>query len=496
MRAQGLTLHPGIFRPVGVHRPGAPQHRHLAAARRGARGGRAVDLSRRRGRRGHLAHGDPAVPARRAHRARSASASASTRSRWADSPSRSARWWTTRSSTSRTSRGGCGRIAPSRGAAERGGVVLAASLEVRSSVVYATFVVALVFVPVLTLTGVQGALFRPLGTRVHPGDPRLAARGAHRDAGADAGVPRRPRSPGARSVPLAWLKARYAPRAPLARATGPDGGAARRWSASRRWRRCRSSAPPSCRSFARVTIWSTCRPCRARRSTSPFGWRAGDRGAQSATRESASVAQRIGRAELSEDTWGTHYTEFEVDLVPLTGRAAETVQDDLRAHPRELPGRQLRHPGVPRRADRGDAHRLDRRAGGARVRRRSRQPRRRGPAGGRGARAVARRHRCAIRPAAGGARGHRAPAAGRPPAATASAPTRCSPTIETATRGARVAQTFEGNRATDVVVILMPETAPGPRTCWRCRSRRRAGARSSSGASPTSRALPAVSDRP
>src|SRR5688572_6791242 len=42
-------------------------------------------------------------------------------------------------------------------------VVLEASLEVRSSVVYATFVVALVFVPVLLLTGVQGALFRPLG---------------------------------------------------------------------------------------------------------------------------------------------------------------------------------------------------------------------------------------------------------------------------------------------------------------------------------------------
>ena len=42
-------------------------------------------------------------------------------------------------------------------------VVLEASLEVRRSVVYATFVVALVFVPVLTLSGVQGALFRPLG---------------------------------------------------------------------------------------------------------------------------------------------------------------------------------------------------------------------------------------------------------------------------------------------------------------------------------------------
>ena len=42
-------------------------------------------------------------------------------------------------------------------------VVLDASLEVRGSVVYATFVVALVFVPVLLLSGVQGALFRPLG---------------------------------------------------------------------------------------------------------------------------------------------------------------------------------------------------------------------------------------------------------------------------------------------------------------------------------------------
>ena len=42
-------------------------------------------------------------------------------------------------------------------------VVLDASLEVRGSVVYATFVVILVFAPVLALTGVHGALFRPLG---------------------------------------------------------------------------------------------------------------------------------------------------------------------------------------------------------------------------------------------------------------------------------------------------------------------------------------------
>jgi CzcA family heavy metal efflux pump len=41
-------------------------------------------------------------------------------------------------------------------------VVLDASLEVRRAVVYATFTVALIFVPVLTLTGLQGSFFAPL----------------------------------------------------------------------------------------------------------------------------------------------------------------------------------------------------------------------------------------------------------------------------------------------------------------------------------------------
>jgi len=42
-------------------------------------------------------------------------------------------------------------------------VILDASLEVRSAVVYATFVVALVFFPVLSMTGVEGKIFAPLG---------------------------------------------------------------------------------------------------------------------------------------------------------------------------------------------------------------------------------------------------------------------------------------------------------------------------------------------
>jgi CzcA family heavy metal efflux pump len=43
-------------------------------------------------------------------------------------------------------------------------IVHDASVEVRSAVVYATFIVALVFLPVLTMSGVQGRLFTPLGT--------------------------------------------------------------------------------------------------------------------------------------------------------------------------------------------------------------------------------------------------------------------------------------------------------------------------------------------
>src|SRR5207247_6191155 len=42
-------------------------------------------------------------------------------------------------------------------------VVLGASLEVRSAVVYASFIVALVFLPVLTMSGIQGRFFAPLG---------------------------------------------------------------------------------------------------------------------------------------------------------------------------------------------------------------------------------------------------------------------------------------------------------------------------------------------
>ena len=51
-----------------------------------------------------------------------------------------------------------------------------------------------------------------------------------------------------------------------------------------------------------------------------------------------SVGQRVGRAEKADDTWGTHYSEFNVDLVPLKGEEAEFVQSEIRDALVKFPG--------------------------------------------------------------------------------------------------------------------------------------------------------------
>jgi CzcA family heavy metal efflux pump len=210
-------------------------------------------------------------------------------------------------------------------------VVLEASLEVRGSVVYATFVVALVFVPVLLLSGVQGALFRPLGLAyilatlaslvvaltVTPaltllllarregrtGEPRVLGCLKERYRGA-VGWGVRHAGPIGLAAALICL---------LAVATLPYFGATFLPEFREGHYLVHMSAVPgtsldeSLRLGQQVTAMLKADP-RIR-----------------------SVAQRIGRAELSEDTWGTNYTEFEVDLRPLSGEDAERVEDDLRA---------------------------------------------------------------------------------------------------------------------------------------------------------------------
>ncbi len=51
-----------------------------------------------------------------------------------------------------------------------------------------------------------------------------------------------------------------------------------------------------------------------------------------------SVSQRIGRAEMADDVMGTHYSEFEVDLKKLEGDALERVQADVRKALAVMPG--------------------------------------------------------------------------------------------------------------------------------------------------------------
>ena len=217
-------------------------------------------------------------------------------------------------------------------------VVLDASLEVRNSVVYATFVVVLVFVPVLTMSGIQGRLFAPLGIAyivailaslavaltVTPAMSFVLLTGRAQTV----------RTPGY----IDRLKSRY--RSLLE-------GVARR---------------------PRLIVGIVIGICAAAAGMLPFfggaflpelreghfivhmsaipgtslqeSLRIGREVAKELKKNPhiRSVAQRVGRAELADDTWGTHYSEFNVDLVPLQGEEAVFVQSEIRDALVKFPG--------------------------------------------------------------------------------------------------------------------------------------------------------------
>jgi CzcA family heavy metal efflux pump len=340
-------------------------------------------------------------------------------------------------------------------------VVLEASLEVRSSVVYATFVVAVVFIPVLTLTGVQGALFRPLALAyilailaslvvaltVTPALTLVLLGGRTHRAH--------------ESPVLAWLKARYARvLAYLAPRPGTVGAAAA----------LICVAAVATLPFFGATFLPEFREghylihMSAVPGTSlDESFRLGVRVTEALRRDPRvrAVAQRIGRAELSEDTWGTHYTEFEVDLVPLKGEEAETVQDDLRRILAGFPGVNFAIRGfLAERIEEtltGSTAELVTRVYGDDLDSLD---------------LAARRVATALASVPGAA-----DVQYDPPPVAPEVTVRLRPealplyglradevlaALETATRGTRVAQTFEGNRATDVVVTLLPERRTRP----------------------------------
>ncbi|HEY7760456.1 MAG TPA: efflux RND transporter permease subunit [Burkholderiales bacterium] len=210
-------------------------------------------------------------------------------------------------------------------------VVLEASVEVRSSVVYATFIVALVFVPLLTLGGIAGKLFAPLGlayilailgslivalTLTPALCYLLLARGElSRD------------DPPA----VAWIKPRY--RALLERIERYPGrvvaavfaliagGIALLPLFS-------GEFIPALRE-GHYIIHMTAVPGTAESESLRLGQRVA--GAIGAIEGVQSVAQWVGRAPGGADTFGTHYSEFEVEIGAVRGREQVRILREIRA---------------------------------------------------------------------------------------------------------------------------------------------------------------------
>jgi CzcA family heavy metal efflux pump len=210
-------------------------------------------------------------------------------------------------------------------------VVLNASVEVRSSVVYATFIVALVFVPLLTLGGIAGKLFAPLGlayilailgslvvalTLTPALCYLLLARG---ELSSD--------DPPA----VAWIKPRY--RALLERIERYPGrvvatvfaliagGIALLPLFS-------GEFIPALRE-GHYIIHMTAVPGTAESESLRLGQRVA--GAIGSIEGVQSVAQWVGRAPGGADTFGTHYSEFEVEIGAVRGREQVRILREIRA---------------------------------------------------------------------------------------------------------------------------------------------------------------------
>lgn len=233
------------------------------------------------------------------------------------------------------------RLRENRHQAEPAGVldvVFDAVLEVRSAVVYATFAIALVFLPVLTLHGLAGRLFSPLAIAYLLATlaslvvaitvtPALCLALLPQSA-----LPER-------DAPVAgWLKEKYL--ALLGKveqhyrwvatavalltlagvATLPFLGGSFLPELKEGHYIIHMSAAPGTSLAESLRIG---RQVSAELLKLPYV---------------RSVSQRAGRAELADDTYGPHYSEFNVDLKPLSGGEAEFALEDIRNAMARIPG--------------------------------------------------------------------------------------------------------------------------------------------------------------
>ncbi len=221
-------------------------------------------------------------------------------------------------------------------------VILDASLEVRTAIVYATFIVALVFLPVLTLTGLQGSFFAPLAQSyifaimtslgvaltVTPALTLLVfARGAR-----DAEMPRLQRALRAGYEQILRWVARHP--------VGVVGTVALLCAlALSRLPFLGGEFLPEFREGHFVLAVST-----APGTSLPEMLRIGKQLSRELLKNGhiATVEQQIGRAEQGEDPWGPHRSEFHVELQPgLPGETQAQVEEQIRAGLAQMPGIQF-----------------------------------------------------------------------------------------------------------------------------------------------------------
>jgi CzcA family heavy metal efflux pump len=216
-------------------------------------------------------------------------------------------------------------------------VVLEATLEVRSAVVYATFVVALVFLPVLTMSGLQGRFFTPLGVAFILAN--LASLGVALTV-----------TPALCYALLSRVKPHEEP------------GYLRRLKVFHRRLLERLCRRPKTIIVAALTLFVTALAAlpffggeflpdfreghfvvqitMAPGTSLPEMLRLGRLISADLLKIPAvkSVEEQAGRAQGGEDTWGPHRGEIHVELKPTAGEDQEKVQNDIRAVLAKYPG--------------------------------------------------------------------------------------------------------------------------------------------------------------
>ena len=217
-------------------------------------------------------------------------------------------------------------------------VVLSATLEVRSAVVYATLVITMVFFPVLTMSSVAGRLFGPLGAAyILATLASLLVALTVTPALCFILLEKHPLPEREPSL-VGWLKVRYrslllgverhhrniAIIATLATVIGlamlPFLG---------------GEFLPELKE-GHFIIHTALVPGTSLQESQRVG--------HHVTEELLklpivrAVAQRVGRAEGADDTYGTQYSELNVDLKPLEAQAAEHAQANIRDAMARLPG--------------------------------------------------------------------------------------------------------------------------------------------------------------